>query len=187
MDSQKKCKFCHKTFSREHIWMRHQMNQCPKKSKLPPPKPDFRLQIDNTEKLITHLGSNNSANEAKKLNKAMIMLKNSNPYYKFKCDICHEGFEFQSEKTLHQKNCFHKPKKNNHNNHNNDNNDNTDISSLQNTVKLMATDIQDLKDKIIEFRKDLEIIQQVKQQLLDLKEIAFHLRLFKMSSLKSST
>lgn len=182
MDSLKKCKFCNKTFSREHIWIRHQMSQCPRKSKLPPNKPNFRTQIQNSEKLITQLNNNNSStNEAKKLNEAMIMLKNSNPYYKFKCNICNEGFEFNSEKILHQKICFHR----NDNTH--DNSQISQISQILQDIDLIKTDISDFKNKIIEFRKELEIVQQVKQQLIDLKEIAFHLRLFKMSSLKSNT
>ena len=183
MDYEKKCKFCNKTFSREHIWLRHQFSQCPLKSKSPPNKPDFRKQIENSELLIKQLKDNNSpSTQAEKLNEAMIMLKNSNSYYKFKCTFCNEGFEFNNDLLLHKNTCFHKPAQ-----FKPDPIPQLSLDTITKQLILISNDLKDMKQKIIEFRQEIEIVQQVKQQLLDLKEIAFHLRLFKMSSLKSTT
>ena len=183
-DKQKTCKHCGKKFNKEHIWMRHQYKQCPKKSNMPVQKPDFRQQIHNSEILAEQIKKNGQSNaEALKFNKSLIMLKNTNPQYTYHCKYCNEGFEFQSEINTHQQQCYHRPK----NTTTPTTPTSTTPTSTQSQLNQLKLDIQDIKQTIHNFRKDLEILYQVKQQLLDLKDIAFHLRLFKISSLKSVT
>lgn len=217
------CNYCAKPFKYEHIHFRHEKFQCRmKKKKMVEPNPV--KQIEQAEFLVKqYLEELKSASpenislvqrnldEAITLNKLTITLKNSKPYYCFKCVHCDEGFEFEREKINHQLSCFWKENDIIHK-HNimegkpkkqevvlktkkdtkitSTTKEEPKHTSVENELRaeleLQQREIKHLQDKIKELREQVEIVNKVRTQLEELHDIKFQLSLFKVAALRGS-
>ena len=169
------CKYCNKTFDREYIWVRHQTRQCKKKPKKEVELPNFRELIKNSETIIKN--KHDHTEPAVVNNKDMIMLKNLNKWFEFKCKFCNEGFEYESQRLQHQTTCFHRPPTEIEH-------DKSEIQQLKDTVKQLRFELSHLQDKVSILREKTNLVDDVRQELLNLKDIAFHLKLFKYHAIE---
>jgi hypothetical protein len=182
----KVCKYCGKKFEREHLHARHERVQC--KKRLPSKPPEHSKHIELARKLVEQNRSEvegemteiqkRNIEEAESLHRNVILLKNTKHCYEFKCKHCGEGFEYERECVEHEVTCIYSS---------NTSTEKGELERLREEVMLQRREMKHLQDKVTQLRDKVELVEQVEQQLRDLKEIEFHLALFKNATLKGTT
>lgn len=207
-----KCRFCDRVFKIEHLHARHERCQCRKRATGPI---DYREQIEKTGHQLVDCYNEFLAmededkkdelrevlKEALSQNRALIALKNLRSYYKFKCEHCDEGFEYERERMRHENDCVYtkfdkttdtamekqhiqiQPKKKD-----------GDVVGLKTAVdeitkelSLIRREIQQLQEGHTKLRELCTVVTEVRDQLEDLKDLKFQLALFKAAALKGSS
>lgn len=143
--------------------------------------------------------------------RALIALKNLKPYYKFKCEHCDEGFEYERQRNSHELDCvytkFDKPS-----NSSMDSSaskqyiqvqpkkkdtpvivskttttpTSTPTTDIAKELALMQREILQLQEGHTKLRELCTIVTEVRDQLEDLKKLKFQLELFKSAALKGT-
>mgnify|MGYP003682082673 CR=1 FL=1 len=179
----KVCRYCGKEFKRDHLHARHERVQC--KSKPEAREPDHAKHIELARRLVEQNREESlndrvsdikrkNREEAEVLHKNVIKLKNRDSLYAYKCVYCDEGFEYEREKVDHEKGCVYRE----------GDDDRGEMERLRDEVSLCRRELERMQGLLSEMRKKVELVELVKGQLMDLKEIEFQLKLFKNATLK---
>lgn len=145
-----------------------------------------------------------SIDESKRMHDLTIDLKNTNKAYIFHCIHCNEGFEFEREQINHQKLCIRRDKTKdipnspvktkisiNKSKRPTINELQKNIISLKNIIEEQQKEIELQKREIThvqknykKIRKEIELVRNVKEQLKQLNDVKFQLRLFSTATLR---
>lgn len=140
-----------------------------------------------------------SINESKRMHDLTIDLKNTNKAYVFHCKYCNEGFEFERQQINHQKSCIRRTSKSppqtkisiNTYKKPTINQLNKTIIELKNIIEKQQHEIELQKREIThvqknykKIRKEIELVRSVKEQLKQLNDVKFQLRLFSTATLR---
>lgn len=142
--------------------------------------------------------------ESKRMHDLTIELKNTNKAYSFHCSYCNEGFEFEREMINHMKLCIRKPspakiaitKKPTSTptpasiTKNTPSSDSLvlklqeQVKQLQEESALQKREIEHIQQAYKQVRKDMLLVRNVEEQLQQLHDIKFQLRLFSTATLR---